>query len=160
MSWPLLLPSSMSHPELGRLVTHHQAGAGASTSGQEEAQTQLLEGQLSWLVHIVGAVIRGRNSSSSGESQVGWPGRSSAGADIVLPASRCLHLLGAPCGTLQIILLAAASGPYWTHPVSVIWLRAHDCIQRHPLRAGKGISLPALPVLTTAATLALVCRRP
>ena len=30
----------------------------------------LLEGRLTWLVHIVGAIIRGRLSSSSAESQV------------------------------------------------------------------------------------------
>ena len=33
----------------------------------------LLEGQLTWLVHIVGAIIRGRLSSSSAESQVRAP---------------------------------------------------------------------------------------
>lgn len=29
-----------------------------------------MEGQLTWLVHLVGAIIRGRLSSSSAESQV------------------------------------------------------------------------------------------
>ena len=33
----------------------------------------LLEGQLTWLVHIVGAIIRGRLSSSSAETQVRAP---------------------------------------------------------------------------------------
>lgn len=33
-------------------------------------QIQVLEGQLTWLVHIVGAVIKGRLNSSAAESQV------------------------------------------------------------------------------------------
>ena len=59
-------------------LEHCCAGAGAGPSGQgpgggprAEAEVQLMEGQASWLVHIVGAVVRGRNNSSSGESQVG-----------------------------------------------------------------------------------------
>ena len=36
----------------------------------DEQAVALVEGQLSWLVNIIGAVIRGRNSSSAGESQV------------------------------------------------------------------------------------------
>lgn len=29
----------------------------------------MLEGQLTWLVHVIGAVVRGRQSSSAAESQ-------------------------------------------------------------------------------------------
>ncbi|KAL3148536.1 hypothetical protein ABBQ38_013973 [Trebouxia sp. C0009 RCD-2024] len=37
--------------------------------GQDAVQLEVLEGQLTWLVHIIGAVIRGRLSSSTAESQ-------------------------------------------------------------------------------------------
>ena len=60
----------------------------AGPSGQEEAQLQLLEGQLSWLVHIIGAVIRGRNNSSAGENQArSFP----PAAAHVLPSLSCWH---------------------------------------------------------------------
>ncbi len=39
------------------------------TAGQDAVQLEVLEGQLTWLVHIIGAVIRGRLSSSTAESQ-------------------------------------------------------------------------------------------
>ena len=46
----------------------------ASTSGRDDAA--LIEGQLSWLVHILGAITQGRMSNNLGESQVragcGW----------------------------------------------------------------------------------------
>ncbi len=38
-------------------------------AGQDAVQLVVLEGQLTWLVHIIGAVIRGRLSSSTAESQ-------------------------------------------------------------------------------------------
>ena len=38
-------------------------------AGQDAVQLEVLEGQLTWLVHIIGAVIRGRLSSSTAESQ-------------------------------------------------------------------------------------------
>ena len=38
-------------------------------AGQDGRALALLEGQLTWLVHIVGAIIKGRLSSSSAESQ-------------------------------------------------------------------------------------------
>jgi hypothetical protein len=34
-------------------------------------QLTVLEGQLTWLVYIIGSIIKGRLSSSSAESQVG-----------------------------------------------------------------------------------------
>ena len=40
----------------------------ASTSGRDDAA--LIEGQLSWLVHILGAITQGRMSNNLGESQV------------------------------------------------------------------------------------------
>ena len=44
----------------------------ASSTGAGEVQQ--IEGRLSWLVHIIGAIIQGRMSSNLGESQVhiGW----------------------------------------------------------------------------------------
>ena len=45
-----------------------RAGALASSTGAGEVQ--LIEGRLSWLVHIIGAIIQGRMSSNAGESQV------------------------------------------------------------------------------------------
>ena len=44
------------------------AGAMASSTGAGEVQQ--IEGRLSWLVHIIGAIIQGRMSSNLGESQV------------------------------------------------------------------------------------------
>ena len=42
-------------------------------NGQDEAQIQLLEGQLTWLVQIISAIIRGRaNSSAAGSSMQVW----------------------------------------------------------------------------------------
>ncbi|GBG80488.1 hypothetical protein CBR_g30950 [Chara braunii] len=38
-------------------------------SGGETVQLSVMEGQLTWLVHIIGSVIKGRLSSSSAESQ-------------------------------------------------------------------------------------------
>ena len=38
-------------------------------AGQDAVQLEVVEGQLTWLVHIIGAVIRGRLSSSTAESQ-------------------------------------------------------------------------------------------
>lgn len=38
------------------------------SAGQDAVQLEVLEGQLTWLVHIIGAVIRGRLSSSTAES--------------------------------------------------------------------------------------------
>ena len=47
----------------------------ACATGKVEAQAlAVMEGQLTWLVHLVGAIIRGRLSSSSAESQVGTQG--------------------------------------------------------------------------------------
>ena len=40
----------------------------ASTSGRDQAA--LIEGQLSWLVHILGAITQGRMANNLGESQV------------------------------------------------------------------------------------------
>ena len=41
-----------------------------ATGAGDGSSIALLEGRLTWLVHIVGAIIRGRLSSSSAESQV------------------------------------------------------------------------------------------
>lgn len=38
-------------------------------AGADSQPLQIMEGQLTWLVHIIGAIIRGRLSSSSAESQ-------------------------------------------------------------------------------------------
>ena len=43
----------------------------AVCAGQDGSRLESLEGQLTWLVHIVGAVLRGRLNSNSAESQVG-----------------------------------------------------------------------------------------
>lgn len=43
-----------------------EAGSREGSSGPELA---VLEGQLTWLVHVIGAVVRGRQSSSAAESQ-------------------------------------------------------------------------------------------
>ena len=39
------------------------------TGTQEAKQLQIAEGQITWLVHIIAAVIRGRLSSAAAESQ-------------------------------------------------------------------------------------------
>ena len=44
--------------------------AGALASSTAAGEVQLIEGRLSWLVHIIGAIIQGRMSSNLGESQV------------------------------------------------------------------------------------------
>lgn len=49
----------------------------AATQVVPPPQLALIEGQLTWLVYIVGAIVKGRLSSSSAESQVrgtrsGW----------------------------------------------------------------------------------------
>lgn len=54
----LLEPVLQSYTESARL----QAGADSNS-------VQVMEGQLTWLVHIIGAIIRGRLSTSSAESQ-------------------------------------------------------------------------------------------
>ena len=38
-------------------------------AGQDDVQLEVLEGQLTWLVHIIAAVVRGKPSSSTAESQ-------------------------------------------------------------------------------------------
>ncbi|DBA92724.1 hypothetical protein WJX77_011928 [Trebouxia sp. C0004] len=48
------------------IVTAYSRGI---VPGQDAVQLEVLEGQLTWLVHIIGAVIRGRLSSSTAESQ-------------------------------------------------------------------------------------------
>jgi len=59
---------SLLDPRLARLA---ELGAAAAGQGGAAADAQLgvLEGQLAWLVHIIGSVIRGRLSSASAESQ-------------------------------------------------------------------------------------------
>ena len=42
-----------------------------TTQGISSQQLSVVEGQLTWMIYIVGAVIKGRLSSSSAESQVG-----------------------------------------------------------------------------------------
>ena len=42
----------------------------AATQVVPPPQLALIEGQLTWLVYIVGAIVKGRLSSSSAESQV------------------------------------------------------------------------------------------
>jgi len=37
--------------------------------GSSDADLAVLEGQLTWLVHVIGAVVRGRQSSSAADSQ-------------------------------------------------------------------------------------------
>ena len=39
------------------------------SAGQDAVQLEVLEGQLTWLVHIIGAVISGRLSTTTAESQ-------------------------------------------------------------------------------------------
>ena len=46
-----------------------QDAASLTESPQTDASLQLMEGRLTWLVHFIGAIIRGRLSSSSGEAQ-------------------------------------------------------------------------------------------
>ena len=61
-----------AHREMLDVLVALQTVCGVFTggAGQDEAGMQVLEGQSSWLVHIIGAVIRGRNGSSAGENQV------------------------------------------------------------------------------------------
>ena len=47
-----------------------EAGSREGSGGPELA---VLEGQLTWLVHVIGAVVRGRQSSSAAESQARSP---------------------------------------------------------------------------------------
>ena len=47
----------------------HAGWHAMGNAGQDAVQLEVLEGQLTWLVHIIGAVIRGRLSSSTAESQ-------------------------------------------------------------------------------------------
>lgn len=35
-------------------------------AGQDEKQLEMLEGQLTWLVHIIGAVVKGRMNTTGG----------------------------------------------------------------------------------------------
>lgn len=64
----------MAHP-------HHRpsvAGVNCATGKVEAQALAVMEGQLTWLVHLVGAIIRGRLSSSSAESQVNLNSRTAA----------------------------------------------------------------------------------
>eukprot|EP00899_Mesostigma_viride_P004716 jgi/Mesvir1/14245/Mv09683-RA.1 len=51
------------------LLSTYSEMAGQQPMAVDSNQLQVLEGQLTWLVHIIGAVIRGRLSSSSADSQ-------------------------------------------------------------------------------------------
>ncbi len=56
------------------------------------AQLSLLEGQLTWLVYIIGAVIKGRlATSNNADSQVGTGGRMRGGRvrGCLLSVARC-----------------------------------------------------------------------
>ena len=61
------------------LVLTECSHAGALASSTAAGEVQLIEGRLSWLVHIIGAIIQGRMSSNLGESQV-RPATVSAGS--------------------------------------------------------------------------------
>ncbi|CAI5957507.1 unnamed protein product [Closterium sp. NIES-65] len=58
-----LEPIMQSYTEAARW----QPAVAASSSSQ--AALQVMESQLTWIVHIIGAIVRGRLSSSSGDSQ-------------------------------------------------------------------------------------------
>ncbi|GJP36962.1 hypothetical protein CLOM_g1463 [Closterium sp. NIES-68] len=58
-----LEPVMQSYTEAARW----QPAVAASSSSQ--AALQVMESQLTWIVHIIGAIVRGRLSSSTGESQ-------------------------------------------------------------------------------------------
>ena len=83
---------------------------------------QLLEGQLSWLVHIIGAVIRGRNTSSTGESQVAWLsvclptaafGQMHAESSVDWWGNRCFMMLGLLMRTWAMLgMLSSAASPH------------------------------------------------
>ncbi len=49
----------------------HLGTNGTASTAQAMQQLAVLEGQLAWMVYIVGSVIKGRLTSSSAESQVG-----------------------------------------------------------------------------------------
>jgi len=42
-----------------------EAGAAPSAAGLDEGAVQVMEGQLTWLVHIIGAIIRGDSATAS-----------------------------------------------------------------------------------------------
>ena len=67
-------------------------GSSQSPGGGGDGQTDLgvLEGQLSWLVYIIGAVIRGRQSSPAAESQEAIDG------ELVLRVFQLIRLMDAP----------------------------------------------------------------
>ena len=83
--------------------------AGALASSTAAGEVQLIEGRLSWLVHIIGAIIQGRMSSNLGESQV-RPARVAAGSSWV--AWQCRNLgavmIGASMSKLESGLGCAA----------------------------------------------------
>ena len=65
----------MAHARMILFLAHlialptFQEAASLTESPQTDASLQLMEGRLTWLVHFIGAIIRGRLSSSSGEAQ-------------------------------------------------------------------------------------------
>eukprot|EP00983_Pelagomonas_calceolata_P110829 1159718-Pelagomonas_calceolata.AAC.3 len=75
-------------------------------------QLVVLEGQLTWLVYIIGSIIKGRLSSSSAESQIRWlitKGRlSSSGADSAAATQKARWGLvwrheGLPCSSKVVL---------------------------------------------------------
>ena len=60
---------AVSMKSLFMLALLHGGWHAMGNAGQDAVQLEVLEGQLTWLVHIVGAVIKGRLSSSTAESQ-------------------------------------------------------------------------------------------
>ena len=74
----------------GALGSSPPVGGGAGLVQQPPADLGVLEGQLSWLVYIVGAVIRGRQSSPTAESQEAVDG------ELVLRVFRLVALMDAP----------------------------------------------------------------
>ena len=62
--------ADMPCPDIAVFTCLYDDGLACATGKVEAQALAVMEGQLTWLVHLVGAIIRGRLSSSSAESQV------------------------------------------------------------------------------------------
>lgn len=76
-------------------------------AGQDAVQLEVVEGQLTWLVHIIGAVIRGRLSSSTAESQETIDGDLTArafGLLQIVDSGYAAHAIQQCCWKMQMLM--------------------------------------------------------
>lgn len=104
----------------------------------------MMEGQLTWLVHLVGAIIRGRLSSSSAESQVGFNEYIEVVAKPVLPRAVLKHVEGcAQVANFAVLGLGSWVGMLHQQLPSSIWICS--------ALPDYGVALRATPKLKQAA---------